>query len=108
MFHLSLSSTAFTWFTSLAPNSIFTWSQLEQKNHKYFYFGDTELILSHLTTIKQKHNESATEYIRRFRDTRNRCFSLNISDKDHADLAYLGLTTHLKDKLESHVFSNVS
>jgi hypothetical protein len=24
MFHLSLSGTAFTWFTSLAPNSIFT------------------------------------------------------------------------------------
>jgi hypothetical protein len=29
MFHLSLSGTAFTWFTSLAPNSIFTWAQLE-------------------------------------------------------------------------------
>jgi hypothetical protein len=26
---LSLSDTAFTWFTSLAPNSIFTWTQLE-------------------------------------------------------------------------------
>jgi hypothetical protein len=29
MFSLSLSGTAFTWFTSLAPNSIFTWAQLE-------------------------------------------------------------------------------
>jgi hypothetical protein len=29
MFPLSLSDTAFTWFTSLAPNSIFTWAQLE-------------------------------------------------------------------------------
>jgi hypothetical protein len=29
MFPLSLSGTAFTWFTSLAPNSIFTWAQLE-------------------------------------------------------------------------------
>jgi hypothetical protein len=28
MFPLSLSSTTFTWFTSLAPNSIFTWAQL--------------------------------------------------------------------------------
>jgi hypothetical protein len=26
MFHLSLSDTAFIWFTSLAPNSIFTWA----------------------------------------------------------------------------------
>jgi hypothetical protein len=29
MFLLSLSSTTFTWFTSLAPNSIFTWAQLK-------------------------------------------------------------------------------
>jgi hypothetical protein len=29
MFPLSLSGTAFTWFTSLAPNYIFTWAQLE-------------------------------------------------------------------------------
>jgi hypothetical protein len=52
MFPLSLSGTAFTWFTSLAPNYIFTWAQLEQKFHEYFYFGDTELRLSHLTAIK--------------------------------------------------------
>jgi hypothetical protein len=104
MFLLSLSSTAFTWFTFLAPNSIFTWAQLEQKFHEYFYSRDTKLRLSLLTVIKQKHNEPTTDYIRRFRDTRNRCFNLNISDKDLADLAYLGLTPHLKEKLESHVF----
>ena len=32
LFPLSLSGTAFTWFISLAPNSIATWAQLEQKN----------------------------------------------------------------------------
>jgi hypothetical protein len=46
MFPLSLSGTAFTWFTSLAPNSIFIWAQLEQKFYEYFYSGDTELRLS--------------------------------------------------------------
>jgi hypothetical protein len=108
MFPLSLSGTAFTWFTSLAPNSIFTWAQLEQKIHEYFYSGDTDLRLSHLTVIKQKHNEPAADYIRRFRDTRNWCFNLNISDKDLADLAYSGLAPHLKEKLKSHVSSDVS
>jgi hypothetical protein len=103
-----LSGTAFTWFTFLAPNSIFTWAQLEQKFHKYFYSGDTELRLSYLTAIKQKHNEPATDYIRRFRDTRNQCFNLNISNKYLTDLAYSGLSPHLKEKLESHVFSDVS
>jgi hypothetical protein len=108
MFPLLLSGIAFTWFTSLASNSIFTWAQLEQKFHEYFYSSDTELTLSHLTAIKQKHNEFAAEYIRRFRDTRNQCFNLNISNKDFADLDYSGLTPHLKDTLESHVLSNVS
>jgi hypothetical protein len=108
MFPLSLSDTTFTGFTSLAPNSIFTWAQLEPKFYEYFYFGDTELRLSNLTVIKQKHNESIGDYIRRFRDTRNRCFNLNISDKDLANLAYSGLSPHLKEKLESHVFFDVS
>jgi hypothetical protein len=108
MFPLSLSGITFTWFTSLASNSIFTWAQLEQKFHEYFYSGDIELRLSHLTTIKQKHNEPIVDYVRRYRDTRNRCFNMNISDKDLADLAYLGLTLHLREKLESHIFSDVS
>jgi hypothetical protein len=88
MFPLSPSGTAFTWFTSLAPNSIFTWAQLEEKFYEYFSSGVTELRLT--------HNEPATDYIRRFRDTRNQCFNLNISDKDLADLAYSGLSPHLK------------
>jgi hypothetical protein len=64
--------------------------------------------LSHLTTIKQKDNESIVDYIRRFRDTRNHCFNLNIFYKDLIDLAYLGLSLHLKEKIESHVFSDIS
>jgi hypothetical protein len=69
MFPLSLSSAAFTWFTSLAPNSIFTWAQLEQKFQEYLYSDDTKLRLSHLTAIKQKDNELVTDYLRRFRDS---------------------------------------
>jgi hypothetical protein len=52
IFPLSLSGTAFTWFTSFAHNSIFTWAQLEQKFHEYFYSDDTEIGLSYLTAIK--------------------------------------------------------
>ena len=95
MFSLSLFGTAFTWFSSLAPSSIFSWAQLEQKFHEYFYFGDSELRLSHLTAIKQKHNKPVVDYIRRFRDTRNRCFNLSLSERDIADLAFGGLSSHL-------------
>jgi hypothetical protein len=108
MFPLSLSGIAFTWFTSLTSNSIFTWAQLEQKFYEYFYSGDTGLILLHLTAIKQRHNEHVTDYIKRFRDIRNQYFNLNIFDKDLVDLAYSGLSLHLREKLESRVFFDVS
>ena len=95
---LSLSGTAFTWFTSLAPNSISTWAQLEQKFHEYFYSGETELRLSDLTMVRQKYNEHVHDYIRRFRDIKNRCFSLTIAEKDLADIAFSGLLAHIKGR----------
>jgi len=91
MFPLSLSGTAFSWFSALAPNSIQTRSQLECKFHEYFFNGDNELRLCHLTSVKQKHDESVAEYIRRFRDTKNQCYNLIISKKDLAEFAFNGL-----------------
>jgi hypothetical protein len=58
--------------------------------------------------IKQKNNEAINDYVRRFRNTRNWCFNLNIYAKDLANLDYSGLSPHLKEKLESLAFSNVS
>jgi hypothetical protein len=52
LFPLSLSGTAFSWFTSFAPNSMVNWPTLEQKFHEYFYNGEAELRLSDLTAIR--------------------------------------------------------
>ena len=68
MFPLSLSGTAFSWFSALSPNSIQTWSQLERKFHEHFYNGNNKLRLCHLTSVKQKYDESVAEFVRRFRD----------------------------------------
>jgi hypothetical protein len=38
LFHLSLSGAAFTWFISLPPNSIYTFSDIESKFHDYFLY----------------------------------------------------------------------
>ena len=108
LFPLSLSGTAFTWFSSLAPKSIVTWAQLEQKFHEYFYSGETKLRLTDLILVKQKYNESVSEYIRRFRDVKNRCFSLIIAEKDLADIAFSGLLAHIKDRLEEQEFSDIN
>jgi hypothetical protein len=87
LFPLSLSGTVFSWFMSLTPNSVETWLSLEQKFHEYFYNGEVELRLSNLMPVRQKHNETAGEYLR-FRDTRNKCYNLTIGERDLADLAF--------------------
>ena len=43
--------------------------------------------LCHLASLKQKLDEPIAEYIKRFRDTKNQCYSLIIFEKDVAELA---------------------
>jgi hypothetical protein len=100
MFPLSLTGAAFSWFTSLPPNSIDSWVSLEQKFHDYFYNGEVELRLFDLTSLRQKYSEIVSDYLRRFREVRNRCYNLTIAEKDLADLAFVGLTLYLRDKLD--------
>jgi len=52
MFSLSLTGTAFSWFSSLAPNSIRSWDELEQKFHDHFYSGDNTTKLTDLTSVR--------------------------------------------------------
>ena len=108
LFPLSLTGTAFSWFAALPHGSILLWSQLEQKFHDHFYSGDNELKLSHLTSVRQKHDESVTDYVKRFRDIKNRCYSLVITKRDLADLVLNGLKTHIKEKLESYEFLSIN
>jgi hypothetical protein len=64
------------------------------------FFGSNDLKLSYLTSIRQQHDESIVDYIKRFRDTKNRRFNVLIAKKDLADLAPNGLCSHFKEKLE--------
>ena len=98
LFPLSLTGIAFSWFSALSPGSITTWSQLEQKFHDHFYSGDNELKLSHLTSVRQKHDESVLDYVKRFRDVKKRCYSLVIGERDLADLVLNGFKTRIEEK----------
>jgi hypothetical protein len=95
LFTLSLTGAAFSWFSSLSPNSIHSWEQLEHKFHDHFYSLENELKLSDLTSVRRSRDESVSDYIRRFRDTKNRCFNLMISERDIVDLAFNGLCSYL-------------
>jgi hypothetical protein len=108
MLPLSLAVAAFNWFTSFPPNSIDSWVGLEQKFHDYFYNGEVELKLSNLTSLRQKYTKTISDYLRQFREVRNRCYNLTIAEKDLADLPFVVLTPYLKDKLYGQEFSDTN
>ena len=92
LFALSLTGPAFGWYTSLAPGSITTWKQLEEQFHSQFFSGSDEATLSDLTDLRQRTGETVNKYIQRFREARNRCYSLDLSERNLAELAYSGLS----------------
>jgi hypothetical protein len=48
------------------------------------------------------------EYLKRFRETWNRCYDLTIGEKDLAELAFVGLSSHLREKMEGYDFADVN
>jgi hypothetical protein len=52
LFSLSLTGTTFAWFSSLDPNSIDSWVQLEKKFHDQFFSGSYQLKLIDLTSVR--------------------------------------------------------
>jgi hypothetical protein len=104
-----LTSTAFAWFSSLAPNSIDSCDQLEQKFHDHFFSGRYQLKLTDLTSVRQNKEESVSNYLKRFKEVKNRCFNLSLTDSEFADLAARGLRPAIRDRIEGefHTFANV-
>jgi len=108
LFSLSLSGSAFAWFTTLPANSILYWADLERQFHQFLFSRVTELKLTDLTGLRQRNDESVTSFIQRFRDVKNRCYSLVLSDQQLADAALNGLLPHIKDKYASQEFESIS
>jgi hypothetical protein len=110
LFSLSLTGTAFAWFSSLAPNSIDSWDLLDQKFHDHFFSGSYQLKLTDLTSVRQSKEESVSDYLKRFKEVKNCCFNLSLTDSDLADLAARGLRHTIRDRLEGvefHTLANV-
>jgi hypothetical protein len=106
-FPLSLTGPAFTWFSSLPPQSIGTWKDLEQKFHAHYFSGSTEKKLIDLATLRQRHNETPMEFLRRFREVKGMCFSLNLPDDQLADMAVAGMLPAIREKLFGMEFDNL-
>jgi len=101
LFSMSLLGSPFAWFTTLPANSISYWADLEKQFHQFFYSGICEVKLTDLTNLRQRNDETVYAVIQRFRDIKNRCYSLVLSDQQLADVAFEGLLPHIKEKYAS-------
>jgi hypothetical protein len=106
-FPLSLTGPAFQWFTSLPPQSVGTWRELEKKFHAHYFSGSMEKKLIDLATLKQRHNETPLEFLRRFREVKGMCFSLTLPDDQLADMAVVGMLPAVREKLFGMEFDNL-
>jgi hypothetical protein len=89
-FPLSLTGPVFTWFTSLPAHSICSWKDLEQKFHAHYFIGSNQKKLIDLTTLRKRNNETPMEFLRRFRETKSMCFSLNTPNDQLAGMSVQG------------------
>jgi hypothetical protein len=96
-FSQSLIGPAFGWYTSLDPDLIHTWKQLEEQFHIQYHSEAAEAGIADLAQVRQKRGETVVEYIHHFREVKNRCYLTRISEKEAVELASLGLLKPIKD-----------
>jgi hypothetical protein len=96
-FSQSLTGPAFRWYTSLGPDSIRTWKQLEEQFYIQYHSEAAEAGIADLAQVRQKRGEAVAEYIQRFKEVKNRCYSTCITEKEAIKLASLGLAKPIKD-----------
>ena len=89
-FPSSLTKNAFTWFTTLAANSIQDWTRLERLFHEQFYVGQSKISLSELANIKHKFSEPIDDYLNRFYLLKEICFT-EVPEHELVEMATRGL-----------------
>ncbi|XP_050919225.1 uncharacterized protein LOC127136742 [Lathyrus oleraceus] len=99
-FPSSLTKNAFTWFTTLPPNSIDAWPQLERLFHEQFYMDQTKISLKELASIKRKFTEPIDDYRNRFRLLKSRCFTI-VPEHELVEMAAGGLDYSIRKKLDT-------
>ena len=73
-FSKSLTNRAYTWCSTLQPNSIPTWEDMVESFYTKYFHGEEKVTIITLHNLKQKPSECLLDFIRRFRDTVLDCY----------------------------------
>ena len=64
-----------TWFTTLPPNSILNWAQLERTFHEQLFRGETHVSLIGLINIQRFPAKLIDDYLNRLRQIKVRYYT---------------------------------
>ena len=73
-FSKSLTDRAYTWYSTLQPNSIPTWEDIVESFYTKYFHGKEKVTIITFHNSKQKPSEGLLDFIRRFRDTALDCY----------------------------------
>jgi len=103
----SLTKNSFTWFTTLAPHSIQSWTELERLFHEQFYMGQSKISLNELASVKRNSTESIDDYLNRFILLKARCFT-QVHEHELVEMAAGGLDYSIRKKLYTQHFRDMA
>ncbi|XP_050915742.1 uncharacterized protein LOC127130822 [Lathyrus oleraceus] len=106
-FPSSLTKNAFTWFTTLPPQSIQTWTQLERLFHEQFYMGQSKISLKELASVKRKVVKLVDYYLNRFRLLKARRFT-QVPEHELVKMTAGGLDYSIKKKLDTQYLRDMA
>ena len=103
MFPNSLTGQAFTWYAALLANSIGSWEEIEEKFQSHFARSNIGVSMTNLARLKQKPDESAEQFIIRFKRVRTQCLT-TLPKAEYVKIAIDGLNFELRKKFEGITF----
>ena len=106
-FGSSLSGSALTWYTKLAPRSVLDWATMEAMFRTTFGVVEPEVDLSSLTSMYQQPAEISVEFLKRFKIQQAKCKS-PITEADAIAIAVKGLEHRQRTKHHDVRFASMA
>ena len=90
---------AFAWYSSLPPNSLNSWAELEDKFQTHFSRTDLRVSIANMARLRQRPNETVEQFIMRFKRARMHC-QIILLEREYVKFAVDGLDFKVRKNLK--------
>ncbi|CAL9016172.1 unnamed protein product [Prunus brigantina] len=92
-FSKSLTDRAYTWYTTLAPDTVRSWEDLASRFCKKYFQHEERVTTTQLNNTRQGHDEDLVDFVHRFRDLALDCYD----EKDEEALVEICISNIVAD-----------